>query len=154
MATVSASRAADTFPVYRGFAGQLCVAYGTYEIASALSKDDVIEFCKLPAGAVVVGGWLYGDDLDTGTEALEIDIGTTDDPDQFLNSGVMSGDVITELKPVASIMIPLQQTLLTAGPQEFTAETTIIGTIIAAANAGGTGTLSLVVHYTMAMTTT
>jgi hypothetical protein len=128
------------------------VAYGTYEIASALSQNDVIEFCKLPKGAIVVGGWLYGDDIDTGTEAFELDIGTAADPDMLLNSGVISGDVVAEMKAVASISQPLQGLLASDGPQEMTAETTIIGTVVAAANAGGTGTLSLVVHYTMKMT--
>lgn len=148
MATVTALAAQSYYPTAgQGMGGSLKVATGVYEIASALSADDIVQFCKLPAGAVVVAGWFYGDDIDTGTEALEIDIGTSDDPDQFLNSGVISGDVITDLKPVAGIVYPFQGTLLTAGPQLFTSETTIQGKVIAAANGGGTGTLSVVVFY-------
>ncbi len=46
--------------------GKLCVAWGTYEIASALTSGDTITFFELPAGSTVVGGTLYGDYLDTG----------------------------------------------------------------------------------------
>lgn len=154
MATLSATRAASTFPVFKGVgAGNLCVAYGTYEVATNPTAADIIEFCRVPKGAVVVGGWLMGDDIDTGTEAFDIDIGWaangTDaaDPDGFGNFGVLSGDVITELKPVAGLYNPLQGVLLTSGPQAFAAETVIQGVVNAAANAGGTGTLSLVVLY-------
>lgn len=155
MATVTAARAASTFPVYKGGgAGNLCVAYGTYEIASALSAADIIEFCRLPKGAVVVGGWLMGDDIDTGTETLEIDVGyaangvDSADPDAFLNSGVITGDVFAtgNVSHVAGIMYPLNG-VLKDGPLTLGAETVVIGTITAAANAGGTGTVSVIVHY-------
>jgi hypothetical protein len=153
MATVTAARAADDFPVTSGYSGQALVAWGTYEIAVALSKGDIIEFCKLPKGAVVLGGRLYGDDIDTGTEELEIDIGTASDPDMFLNSGVLSGDAVAEVVPQAGINIALGGTLQSDGPTALAADTTIIGTITAAAKAGGTGTLSLYLLYTMSMTT-
>jgi hypothetical protein len=148
MATVTADAAQSYARVPgHGMGGNLKVATGTYEIASALSQNDIIQFCKVPAGAVVVGGWLMGDDLDTGTEALEIDIGWTDDTDGFLNSGVITGDATTDVKPVAGILYQLQGVLLTAGPKLFSSETTLIGTVVAAANAGGTGTITLTVLY-------
>lgn len=154
MATLTATRAASTFPVFKGAgAGQLCVAYGTYELAANPSAADVIRFCRVPKGAVVVGGWLMGDDIDSGTETFDIDIGWeangTDaaDTDGFGNFGVLSGDAITELKPIASIYNPLQGVLLADGPKTFAAETIISGLVNAAANAGGTGTLTVVVLY-------
>lgn len=154
MATLSAARSAATLPVYKGVGGgNLCVAYGTYELAANPTAADVIEFCRVPKGAVVVGGWMMGDDIDTGTETFDIDIGWlangTDaaDTDGFGNFGVLSGDVITELKPVAGIYNPLQGVLLADGPKTFAAETVIAGLVNAAANAGGTGTLSVVVLY-------
>jgi hypothetical protein len=154
MTTFTASRAGSTFPVFKPIgAGLLCAAYGTIEIAANPADGDIYEMCKIPAGAVVVGGMIYADDLDTGTEALDMDIGwaangaEVADPDGFGNLGVWTGDATTDVKPVAGIMYPLQGKLLTDGPQAFTRETTIQIEANAAANAGGTGTLSVVVHY-------
>lgn len=152
--TLTATRAAASFPVFKASgAGDLCCAYGTYEIAANVEDGDIFEMCRVPAGAVVVGGMIYADDLDTGTEALDMDIGwaangsDAADPDGFGNLGVWSGDAITDWKPVVGNMYPLQGVLLTAGPQAFVNETTIQIEANAAANAGGTGTLSVVVYY-------
>lgn len=156
MATLTAARAAANFPVAgHGFAGSLKVAWGTYTLAANPTAADIIRFCRVPAYATVVGGIFYGADIDTGTETLDIDIGWEDngtdvaDPDGFGNFGVLSGDVITELIPVAGIWRPLQGVLLTAGPKTFAAETIISGTVNAAAATGGTGVLSLNVYYTL-----
>jgi hypothetical protein len=154
--TITATRAAAGAHVFKGMGGgALCAAYGTTEIAAGnlLEAGDTINFCKIPAGAVVLGGYVYGDDLDTGTEALDIDFGwaangvESADTDGFGNMGVITGDAVTEWKPVAGIMLPLQGLLLADGPKTFSAETTITGTVVAAANAGGTGTISLIVFY-------
>lgn len=148
MATKTALAAQSYSPVKgHGFAGACYIATGTYEIAAALSANDVIEFCKLPAGAVVVGGFLMADDIDTGTEAFELDIGTSADTDRFLNSGVLTGDAVTGIKPETGILYPLGGTLMTGGPQTITAETTVQGTVVAAANAGGTGTVTVTLFY-------
>lgn len=156
MATLTALRAAANFPVAgHGFGGNLKIAWGTYTLTANPTAADIIRFCRLPAYATVVGGVFYGADIDTGTETLDIDIGWEDngtdaaDPDGFGNFGVLSGDVITELIPVAGIWRPLQGVLLTAGPKTFSAETIISGTVNAAANATGTGVLSVNVYYTL-----
>lgn len=153
MATLTATRAAATFPVYKGQgSGNLCVAYGSYTLAANPTAADIIEFCRVPAGAVVLGGWLRGEDIDTGTEALDIDIGwaangsDAADPDGFGNLGVITGDAVTELKPEVSILMPLNGTLK-SGPVTFARETTIQGVVNVAANAGGTGVLWLTVFY-------
>jgi len=156
MATLTGSHAAASYPV--GGAGQanlLHVAWGVYTLAANPSQNDVIEFCKVPAGAIVIGGFLQGADIDTGTEAFDIDIGWaangTDsaDTDGFGNFGVLSGDAITEFKPVAGIYNPFLNIIQDAGFKKFAAETKIIGTVNAAANAGGTGLLKVVVLYVM-----
>lgn len=154
MATFTTTRAADTFPVFKASgAGVLCAAYGTYEIATNPADGDIYEMCVVPAGAVVVGGMIYADDLDTGTETLDMDVGwaangsDAADPDGFGNLGVWTGDVTTDVKPVAGNMFNLQGVLLTDGPQTFVNETTIQIEANAAAATGGTGTLSLVVYY-------
>ncbi len=157
MATLTAARAASAFPVFSPphGSGIVCTAWGKYTLAANPTAADIIEFCKVPAGATVLGGWLMGPDIDTGTEAFDMDIGwaaTADEiaaPDGFGNFGVLSGDVITELVPVAGIYRPLQGVLLTAGPKNFTAQATLIGTVNVAANAGGTGVLTLCAFYTV-----
>jgi hypothetical protein len=156
MATLTAARALANFPVAgHGFGGNLKIAWGSYTLAVNPTAADIIQFCRVPAYATVVGGLFYGADIDTGTETLDIDIGweangdEVADPDGFGNFGVLSGDVITELIPVAGIWRPLQGVLLTAGPKTFGAETIISGTVVATAAATGTGVLSLNVYYTL-----
>jgi len=156
MATLTGTRAASTYPV-SGAArkGVLQVAYGTYTFATAASANDVVEFCKVPAGATVIGGFYQGADIDTGTETFDFDIGWasngTDaaDPDGFGNFGVQDGDVVAQFRPVAGIYYPFINIIQDSGFKTFAAETTITGTVVAAANAGGTGTVKVVVYYVM-----
>lgn len=152
MATLTATRAAAGFPVFSPVgSGALACAYGTYEV-TALSNGDIIELCKIPAGAKVVGGMLYGDDIDTGTEELDIDVGyaangvESADPDAFGNLGVITGDAVTGLKPEVGICYPFFGTLKD-GPVELSAETTIQLTVNADAHTGDAGTISVVVYY-------
>jgi hypothetical protein len=133
--------------------GVLQVAWGTYTLAANPSQNDVIEFCKVPAGGTVIGGFLQGADIDTGTEAFDIDIGWaangTDnaDTDGFGNFGVQTGDAVTDFRPVAGIYMPFINIIQDSGYKTFAAETKIIGTVNAAANAGGTGLLKVVVFF-------
>lgn len=154
MVDIAALRAASDFPVFKPTgAGLLGCAYGTITIATNPTAADIYSVCKIPP-CTVVGGLVYGDDLDTNaTETLDFDVGwaangvEAADPDGFGNFGVVTGDAVVEYKPVAGILLPFQGTLLTAGPQTFSAETTIIITFNAAAATGGTGQLSANVYY-------
>ncbi len=124
--------------------GDLKALFGSYDITSALSATDTINFFTAPAGFTPLFGFLQGADLDTGTETLEIDIGISGDATKYLNSGVITGDAVTEVKPVAGIWMPLAEELFTVVPTAFTSDTDIIGTITAAAAVGGTGVITLV----------
>ena len=156
MATLTGTRAASTFPV-SGAANQgvLQVAWGTYTFTANPTIGDVVEFCKVPAGATVIGGFYQGADIDTGTETFDMDIGWaangTDlaDPDGFGNFGVQDGDVVAQFRPVAGIYYPFLNIIQDSGFKTFAAETKIIGTVVAAAAAGGTGTVKVVVYYVM-----
>lgn len=137
---------------YKPLAGQLGVNFGEVTIAAAQSKDDTITWFYVPQGVVVLDGWLRGDDIDTGTEAYELDIGISGDADKYLNSGVITGDAVTGVKP-AGIMTRLNQNTVAASstdpiPDATTSREQIIGTVIAAANSGGTGALGLWMEYT------
>lgn len=156
MATFTAAQAAASFPVYESTGrGVLHVATGSITLAANPTAADILEFCYIPAGATIVGGYLRGDDIDTGTEALDIDIGweangvESADTDGLGNFGVITGDAVTEWKPEVSIFLPLNGTLKT-GPKTFTNKTKITGVVNAPANAGGTGVLWLTVFYTVA----
>ncbi len=154
MATLTGTRAVATFPVASSARkGVLQVAWGVYTLAANPTAADIIEFCRVPAGATVIGGFLQGADIDTGTEAFDMDIGWaangTDvaDPDGFGNFGVMDGDAVSQFRPVAGIYYPFVNIIQDAGFKTFAAETVITGTIVAAANAGGTGLLKVVVFF-------
>lgn len=153
--TVTATRAAAGFPVAAGgTAGDLKVAWGTYDIGAAVADNDIIKMCKLPRGATVVWGVVYGEDIDTGTEALDFDIGWAANGDEaasvagFGNNGVVTGDASVHL-PIAGIGVLFSGVLLSDGPKTFNAETTLQVEFNAAANAGGTGRLTMVVFYTV-----
>jgi hypothetical protein len=133
-------------------AGILGVNYGSLSIAAAQSKDDTITWFYIPQGVIVIDGWLRGDDIDTGTEAYELDIGVSDDTDKYLNSGVITGDAVTGVKPVG-VLTRLNQNTVAASsadamPDATTEEEQILGTVVAAANSGGTGELGLWFEYT------
>jgi len=117
--------------------------YGTIEIGAAASINDTINLFTMPAGFTPLFGRMVGDDLDTGTEALEIDIGIGGDTTKYLNSGVITGATIANEKITVGISIPLQEELMTVKPTEVTSDTDVIATYTAAANAGGTGTLTV-----------
>lgn len=120
-------------------------ACGIFEISTALAADDVVEMVRIPAGATVLGGYLRAMDIDTGVETLDIDIGwaangvDAADPDGFGNLGVWTGDSNNDFT--------LGGVLWTAGPKTFSAETVVQLDVNAAANAGGTGTIWLVIEY-------
>mgnify|MGYP006883105208 CR=1 FL=1 len=155
--TLTSTRAADSFPVFTGKGtGNLCCAYGSYAVAANVEDGDIFEMCKLPANAVVVGGWFYAGDLDTGTEAIDLDIGwaangtEAADPDGLGNFGVLAGDAVAGIKPEVGTSMPLGGKLITAGPQSFSDETTIQVEANAAATTFAAGTISVVVYYVCA----
>ncbi len=75
---MTATRGSTTYPVGgpAGLANTLRVAVGYHDFAASDDEaGDVFRICSVPAGATVIGGYLQGKDLDTGTEALDIDVG-------------------------------------------------------------------------------
>lgn len=161
MATLTATRAASTFPVFQPTgAGLVCAAYGTYALTANVSAADVAQMCKLPAGAVVIGGHLYAADIDTNaTETLDIDVGwaanggsgTYDaaDPDGLGNFGVLTGDAFAtgNVSNVTGVNYPLNGLLATGVLPAFTAETTIQLLFNAVAATFAAGSISVVVFY-------
>jgi hypothetical protein len=154
MTTFTAARAASNLPVVRPAAGSLAVAWGTIEVAANPVAADIYQMCRLPRGAVVTGGWIYSDDLDTNAaETLDLDVGwaangvEVADPDGFGNLGVMGTDTVAGIKPEAGYQFPFGGTLITDGPRSFSAETIVQVTCVATAATFAAGTLSVVVYY-------
>lgn len=155
MTAFTASRAASTFPVFQPTgSGVLCAAYGTIEVTANPVANDTYAMCVLPAGAVVLGGRIYSDDLDTNAaETLDLDVGwlangaEVADPDGFGNFGVQGTDTVAGIKPEAGYNYALGGVLATDGPKTFAAETTIAVICVATAATFAAGTLSLVVYY-------
>lgn len=154
MATFTATRAAANFPVTKPSAGSLGVAWGTIEVAANPVQNDVYQMCRVPKGAIVVGGYIYSDDLDTNaTETLDLDVGyaangtDTADPDAFGNLGVMGTDTVAGIKVESGYQYPFGGVLITDGPKQLNAETIITVTCNATAATFAAGTLSVVVYY-------
>jgi putative hemolysin len=149
--TLTGSRAADSFPVFKALgAGVLCAAYGSYAVAANVEDGDIFELCKLPAGAVVLGGAFYSGDLDSGTEAIDIDVGWAGngaeaaDPDGFVNMGVLTGDAVVDILAAGSNYRPFP---MTTGPLTFTKETVVQAEANVAAATFVAGTIYVVVYY-------
>lgn len=155
MTTFTATRAASTFPAFQASgSGVLCAAYGTIEVSANPVANDVYEMCRIPAGAVIVGGRIYSDDLDTNaTETLDLDVGwlangvEAADPDGLGNLGVFTTDTVAGVKPESGYNFALGGKLITDGQQAFSAETVIAVTCVATAATFAAGTLSVVVYY-------
>jgi len=156
--TLVGTRGVAGFPVYgQGQAGNMKVAYGTYDVAAAVEDGDIFQLCRIPPNATVIGGRFYADDLDVtvGTAALDMDIGwaangvDAADADGLLNAGTLSGDAVTGVKPETGTSMPLGGVLITSGKKTFSEETVIQAEVNTAAASFTTGTIGVVIHYTM-----
>lgn len=168
MATVASNQYTYGQAPGHGLAGTVKASFGVYTYGSAPSANDLLNACKLPKDSLLLWGFMATDDIDTGTEALEIDVGftangggaatlTVSDGTTYTNansgsasatylvdSGVMTGDTVTDLM-VGMNWRPF--TAIKTGPKYFSEETTIQAKITAAANSGGTGTVYVVCFY-------
>ena len=125
MATFTGNRAASDFAAQgHGYGAAMYCCWGKITVSANPADGDIYELCRTPSGGggfVALGGWLTLGDLDTGTEALDIDVGWaangsssqrsatmpwgeslsdsgyTADPDGLANLGVLTGDAVTDL---------------------------------------------------------
>jgi hypothetical protein len=150
--TFTGSRAASTFPVFSPTGrGLVATAFGSFTLTEVPEVGDIYQLCKLPAGAIPIGGYLSGTDIDTGTETFDMDLGIAAngveaaDPDYFINSGVLTGDAITDLLAAGKLWRPIILSSFVA----LSRETIVQAEVIAVANAGGTGTVACRIDYTL-----
>lgn len=154
--TLTATRAIEPQPYTPTGGGALCCAYGTYEVAANVEDGDIFEMCRIPAGSTIVGGMFYADDLDTGTEALSLDVGwaangvEAKDADGLLVGGTMTGDAFAagNISPTAGLIYPFTGNSFVNGDlPTFTNETTIQVEANTAAGTFTAGAMSIVVYY-------
>jgi hypothetical protein len=151
--TVTSTQGATDQALFKPLgSGLLAVAHGTYEETTPQVDGDIWQMLRVPKGACIVDGVIRADDLDTGTETLDIDVGWAAngvepaDPDGFGNLGVWTGDAVTGVKPEATVMYRLNG-VLKDGPMCFGDDTTIQLEANAASAGGGDGTFNLTVYY-------
>jgi hypothetical protein len=154
MATLTGSRASADFPVFQPLGtGYLCAAYGSYDMAANPTAADILQICRLPAGATVLDGFVRMEDLDSNaTETLDIDVGwaangaESADPDGFGNFGVQTGDALVGYLPEGGTRLPFHG-VLKDGVVSFTRETIVTVTWTAVAATFAAGTITVVVYY-------
>jgi hypothetical protein len=120
MAAETLTNALMTVGPTHGLAGNLKVWHRKYEIAANVEDGDIFELGYIPGRIMVCGSALACDDMDTGTEALDMDVGwaangdgstTYTDPETGVtytnaaasavvaglhNAGVLTGDGLAE----------------------------------------------------------
>lgn len=154
MATTTGTRAASTFPAFKAIgSGIVCAAYGSHDFATNPTAADIIELCKVPAGAVVIDGYAALEDVDTNvTEEFDFDVGyaangaVAADPDAFGNFGVQTGDAVAGYTPEGGSRLAFGG-VLSNGFLTLTKDTTITATINVDAATFAAGTLRVVVYY-------
>lgn len=154
--TLTATRAASTFPVSQGHtAGAVHVAWGTYAVAANVEDGDIFEMCKIPKGATIVDGFIQLEDMDTGSEALDLMVGwaangvDAADPNGLCLAHVFTGDISVHLD-VASSRVFFGGLLTEEGPKTFSAETVIQVEANTPAATFAAGQMTVVVYYTCA----
>lgn len=143
--TLTSVRARSNFPSNsHGFSAAGYLVWGTINIAEDPEDGDIWEMCKVPAGFLMISGALCTDDIDTGTEAVDIDLGwaangggsttwkspwgteytnaaASADPDGLVDTGVLSGDSVPNIKSNGTNYRPI----VLPEPLWFSNETTI-----------------------------
>lgn len=129
-------------------AGEMAVAFGVAEITSPLGVADFINYCTLPAGAEVLGGWVRGPQLDTGA-TLVVDIGYSGAAAKYYSgyTGMQSATYFDNLK--GDLDDPTNGGVLAALGSD-----TLIRADVTTGAGGMTGTpvTALVIQYTRSIT--
>jgi hypothetical protein len=150
--TFYSTKAGEQVPVpsYPG-GGVILSQYVTMALPETPEVGDVYKLFYLPEGAVPIGGYLATTDIDTGAETFDMDVGIdangvdVADPDFFTNSGVLSGDAITDFPFTNAANARL---FTGAFPVAQLARKTMVQAVVnAVAAGGGTGSITVRVDY-------
>lgn len=140
MATLVASMAASGIQPRQVHAGVNSVC-STYSLTATLSAGDIIQMCKLPDGARIVGVTL-GTNVNPGA-ACNFNVGVRADHDQFIASATVSANVMFRINAAAGLGAVLDVSDAAATKYSMVE--------ITVSDATGTGTksgaISLIVQY-------
>lgn len=97
MATYYTDLALDSgFKISTAEAGEVCSVTGVFTVATALALNDIVHMCWLPARHVIEDCIFYCDELDTGVDAIVIDVGltldsvgATEDPNALISASTV-----------------------------------------------------------------
>lgn len=126
-------------PSMGGHAHKCFVAMAQVAVSSALALNDTIGFFVLPKGAVFQDAKLASSDIDTGSAAITIDVGDATNGAASIFSQSLSGQA----------GVPDNNPVKTAYGMQYLADTPIFGTIHVAAATAASGTITLIVEYTI-----
>lgn len=137
-----------------GGADELVICNTISPVSPLLALDRIL-MARLPKGAVITGGRLFGGNLDStgsGSALLNlnvgVDMGGTFNSNQLGAFGVLSSAAITGVKPEVGYEYPLGGLLRTVGPQTMTGDYNNVYITCVASAAGQTaGVLGLEVRY-------
>jgi hypothetical protein len=168
MTDYTATRAGTSRPAAASGLSQVKISQWGTTTATTAAAGDKYYLVKLPKGAVVLGGRVYGDKLASGataaSESLTVNIGVDQAitlPDgtvvaststsNALGAGILAGSAVTGIKPELGYNMPLGGLLMTDGPFTCNADCNAVITVVASAGAGSfsAGQISMVVDYHM-----
>lgn len=159
MTVFKAVRSTENFPISSpSIAGVMCCSYGIihFPLSNHPQTGDIIEMCRIPAGATIIGGRLCSGQLDQESLAeFEFDMGWADNgvepasSDGLGNLGEAVAPPFACYKFEEGYMMPLQGDFMRDGPLTFTNKTIIQVTIIAGANNPIAGNMSMMVYFTI-----
>lgn len=139
---------------YTPRAGEMAIAYGICDTgATVIANADVFQFCQIPQRAVVCGGMLQGEGLDTNaTPAIDFELGTSDDQNKYGTYANLDDAAIAGHKPAGWLFHV--GGVLTEGASaqgladELSASEGIIGTVTGAPGTAAAGILAAFINYT------
>jgi hypothetical protein len=171
MTVTTSTRAAATFPVFKPTgSGYRAGAWGTVSLDAKFAPGDTLVMCKLPKGAVIIGGALRGEKWDSagaGTACMTLNIGvdqpvitpqgttvsTASTSDCLAAAWAIGSEIaaIPGVHPEASGRnIPLGGLLVSKGPLTCTEDCNVIIKSITSAATTYTAVVTLTVDYYMA----
>lgn len=144
-ATYTSPTVANKRPIaYHGFRRNVQIARGIVACTAAPTTVDTMQFFYMPANAVIVGGYLKSDDMDSnGSPTITLNIGDAGSATRLFSAST-----------VAQAGTSAQETAVTALGYQYTAKTLVTGVAQANAATGVAGSVELCLLYVVEDPTT
>lgn len=149
MATYTSDQITNKLPITQPPGGAVAFVRGRVTLTANPALSDVLEFFKLPKGAVVTSMRFWGDELDThATAEIAIQLGHSTDVDAYGTLAALDMSANASSGTFAPCLVQDADAVAT------TQEETITGTISVAAATAATAPLNVYLdcHYTMEVT--